>query len=140
MTLPKKLKKKVKELLTKIPDLTATKEYFAEGLIRIYHMESHMIVSLGEFYQQFALWGGPDKIACEIVGPINLENIQYSDWQVNKFQELGYVLDEMFGNYQKVIKITKDDDLLAIVKLFTKVAYEIMDFPKSTKFDFEFGQ
>jgi hypothetical protein len=70
---------------------------------------------------------------------MNLVALQYSDWQISKFQELGYTIDEMFGNYQKIIPITKDEDLLEIIHLFRKVVYEIMAFPKMTEFEIEFG-
>ena len=138
-SLPKKLEKKYKEFLTNITAPTPIKELIVEGILRIYYLDEHMIISTGEFYQQFALWQGPNDIVCEIVGPTYLKNLVYTYWQISKFQELGYIIDEMFGNYQKIIKITKDNDLLEIIQLFKKIAYEIMAFPKITKFKFEFG-
>ncbi len=138
-SLPKKLEKKYKELLVIITAPTPIKEQIVEGVLRIYYLNEHMIISKGEFYQQFALWQGPDDIVCEIVGPQYLKNLEYTDWQTSKFQELGYVIDEMFGNYQKIIKISQEKDLLEIIRLFKIITYEILAFPKATKFNFEFG-
>jgi hypothetical protein len=137
--LPKKLQKTYKKLLLIASAPTPIKELIVEGILRIYYLNEHMIISEGEFYQQFALWQGQNDVVCEIVGQKYLNNLQYTDWQKNKFLELGYIIDEMFGNYQKVIKITKDEDLLEIIRLFNKVTYEIMAYSKTNKFKFEFS-
>ena len=138
-TLPKKLHKSYKKLLLIANAPTPIKEQIVEGILRIYYLDEHMIISEGEFYQQFTLWQGPNDVVCEIVGPKYLNSLQYTDWQKSKFLELGYIIDEMFGNYQKIIKITKDEDLLEIIRVFNKVTYEIMAYSKTNKFKFEFG-
>ena len=44
-------------------------------------MDYYLIVSSGEFYQQFVLWEGNENIVCEIVGQKYLIDIQYTQYQ-----------------------------------------------------------
>ena len=138
MNQTKNLSKIAKNLISKIPSLTPLKEQVILGLIKIYHLNYCLIISKGDYYNQFALWEGNEKIVYEIVGPENLENMQYTVWQKNRFLELGFTIDEMFGNFQKIFNITKNEDLLEIVQLFNSVNFEIMALLKSTKFQFEY--
>ncbi len=138
MNQTKNLTKIAKNLISKIPSLTPLKEQIILGLIKIYHLNYCLIISKGEYYNQFALWESNEKIVYEIVGPENLENMQYTVWQKNRFLELGFTIDEMFGNFQKIFNITKNEDLLEIVQLFNSVNFEIMALLKSTKFQFKY--
>lgn len=138
MNQTKNLTKIAKNLISKIPSPTPLKEQIILGLIKIYHLNYCLIISKGEYYNQFALWEGNEKIVYEIVGPENLENMQYTVWQKNRFLELGFTIDEMFGNFQKIFNITKNEDLLEIVQLFNSVNFEIMALLKSTKFQFKY--
>ena len=138
MNQTKNLTKIAKILISKIPSPTPLKEQIILGLIKIYHLNYCLIISKGEYYNQFALWEGNEKIVYEIVGPENLENMQYTVWQKNRFLELGFTIDDMFGNFQKIFNITKNEDLLEIVQLFNSVNFEIMVLLKSTKFQFEY--
>ena len=138
MNQTKNLTKIAKNLISKIPSPTPLKEQIILGLIKIYHLNYCLIISKGEYYNQFTLWEGNEKIVYEIVGPENLENMQYTVWQKNRFLELGFTIDEMFGNFQKIFNITKNEDLLEIVQLFNSVNFEIMALLKSTKFQFEY--
>ncbi|MFW9924585.1 MAG: hypothetical protein ACFFDW_14990 [Candidatus Thorarchaeota archaeon] len=138
MSIPEELKKAYIDLISKIPNPSPTKKLLLKGLILVYYKACYVIVSKGEFYQQVTPLDYRKKdIAYEIVGERNLKDMQYTDFQKSKFQELGFTIDKEFGNYQKVFCKPKLEVILDFIDLFNKITYEIMAFPESTLFDIE---